>query len=139
MAALVWSRHPHCTAAEIREALQLTAQDRGPPGRDVDYGFGIVKAKNADEHLTNYGCAAAAVAPTQSLQSGVSKLLSAGMDEKLEFVLDIPTTGANTVACEIAGGSGDADLYTRWDSAVDFDNKNANAVRYMRACWKPAC
>lgn len=51
VAALVWSLNPTRSAADIREALQLTAIDKGAPGRDNAYGFGIIQAKAAHELL----------------------------------------------------------------------------------------
>lgn len=41
-AALVWAAFPSLTAAEVRQQLQVTAQDLGTPGRDNSYGFGLV-------------------------------------------------------------------------------------------------
>jgi len=51
VAALVWSLKPNCTNAQIRAALQATAEDLGTPGRDTSYGFGLVRAKNAYDSL----------------------------------------------------------------------------------------
>ena len=56
VAALVWSQFPSCTPARIRTALTATAQDRGTAGRDVYYGFGIVRAQNAVSYLQTNGC-----------------------------------------------------------------------------------
>ncbi len=56
VAALVWSQFPSCSAARIRTALTATAQDRGTTGRDVYYGFGIVRAQNAVSYLQTNGC-----------------------------------------------------------------------------------
>ncbi len=56
VAALVWSYYPSCTPARIRTALNATAQDRGTAGRDVYYGFGIVRAQNALSYLQTNGC-----------------------------------------------------------------------------------
>lgn len=55
-AALVWSNHPNCTGEEVRAALKATAQDIGDPGRDVHFGFGIVKAKAASDYLAGQAC-----------------------------------------------------------------------------------
>ena len=52
VAALIWSCHPTKTNQQIRNALTSTALDKGAPGRDNSYGFGIVRAKNA---LTGLG------------------------------------------------------------------------------------
>lgn len=57
VAALVWSYHPTCSAANLRKALTATAEDLGATGRDVDYGFGLVRALNAKQYLDRYGCA----------------------------------------------------------------------------------
>ncbi|SEA62107.1 S8 family serine peptidase [Alkalimonas amylolytica] len=57
VAALVWSNHPQCTGTEIREALKATAEDAGAPGKDVYFGYGIVKALEAHQYLATFGCA----------------------------------------------------------------------------------
>jgi serine protease len=51
VAALVWSLNPTKTAAQVREALQKTAADKGTTGRDNSYGYGIVQAKAAHDFL----------------------------------------------------------------------------------------
>ncbi len=56
VAALVWSNHPGCSNAQVREALKATAQDQGTPGRDDYYGYGIIKAKAASTYLAGLGC-----------------------------------------------------------------------------------
>jgi subtilisin family serine protease len=56
IAALVWSQFPTCTNANIRNALNTTAQDLGTAGRDSSFGYGLVKAKAAADYLTLNGC-----------------------------------------------------------------------------------
>lgn len=56
IAALVWSNFPNCTGTEIRNALKATAQDAGATGKDVYFGYGIVKAKAAYDYLSVNGC-----------------------------------------------------------------------------------
>ena len=56
VAALVWSNFPSCSGTEIRNALKATAQDAGAAGKDVYFGYGIVKAKAAYDYLTVNGC-----------------------------------------------------------------------------------
>jgi subtilisin family serine protease len=51
VAALVWSLYPSRTNAEIRDALQKTALDKGTVGRDNAYGYGVVQAKAAYDYL----------------------------------------------------------------------------------------
>ena len=56
VAALVWSNHPSCSGEQIRSALKATAEDGGAAGKDVYFGYGIVKAKAASDYLTANGC-----------------------------------------------------------------------------------
>lgn len=51
VAALIWSANPAWTNVQIRDALTSTALDLGEPGRDVEYGFGLVQAYDALELL----------------------------------------------------------------------------------------
>jgi subtilisin family serine protease len=51
VAALVWSHCPDATAAQVRDAMNRTALDKGASGRDNLYGYGIVKAKAALDYL----------------------------------------------------------------------------------------
>ncbi|WP_337841281.1 S8 family serine peptidase [Rheinheimera sp.] len=57
VAALVWSNNPGCTGSQIRSALKATAQDAGAAGKDVYFGYGIVKAAAAHQYLQTNGCA----------------------------------------------------------------------------------
>jgi type VII secretion-associated serine protease mycosin len=69
VAALVRSRFPTMSAAEVVHRLEATADDKGPPGRDSEYGYGIVdpvKALTANvAPLTPSASAAPVVSPTQ--------------------------------------------------------------------------
>jgi subtilisin family serine protease len=56
VAALVWARHPQCTAAQLRNSLNLSALDLGTAGRDTRYGFGLVQAKAAVDRIAARGC-----------------------------------------------------------------------------------
>lgn len=51
VAALVWSHCPSATSAQVRDAMDKTAQDKGATGRDTSYGYGIVKANAALAYL----------------------------------------------------------------------------------------
>lgn len=57
VAALVWSNHPGCSGEQIRSAIKASAEDQGASGHDVNFGFGLVKAKAANDYLNMYGCA----------------------------------------------------------------------------------
>lgn len=52
VAALVWSHFPDKSAQEIRQALQESAQDLGPTGKDIRFGHGLVNAKRAFNFLS---------------------------------------------------------------------------------------
>lgn len=56
VAALVWSRHTGCTAAQIRSSLQKSALALGGSVPNNDYGYGLVQAKAADDRITSLGC-----------------------------------------------------------------------------------
>ena len=42
-AALWWSRHPNWTADQVRAALKASAKDLGPPGHDLETGYGLLQ------------------------------------------------------------------------------------------------
>lgn len=44
LAALVWGMAPNMTAAQVRQAIESTADDLGPPGWDIYYGYGRINA-----------------------------------------------------------------------------------------------
>jgi subtilisin family serine protease len=55
VAALVWSHFTTKSNAEVRTALEQSAEDKGTAGRDNSYGYGIVKAKAAYDLLAGGG------------------------------------------------------------------------------------
>ncbi|WP_448547555.1 S8 family serine peptidase [Thalassotalea fusca] len=57
VAALVWSHHPSCTATDVRNAMNMTAQDLDTAGRDNKTGHGLVKAQAALNYLAGQSCA----------------------------------------------------------------------------------
>lgn len=56
VAALVWSQHTGCSAAEMRASLNNSAMDLGALGRDDLFGFGLIQAKTASQRITDMGC-----------------------------------------------------------------------------------
>ena len=56
VAALVWSYFPTCTATQIRNSLNKSAEDLGAAGRDTKFGFGLVRAKAALDRINLLGC-----------------------------------------------------------------------------------
>ncbi len=65
-AALVWSKYPQLSSTQVIDHLTKTATDKGAPGRDSDYGFGIVNVVKA---LTTEPSTAPTASPTRSLQT----------------------------------------------------------------------
>lgn len=55
VAALIWSAAPTKSNADVRKALQVTAEDLGAAGRDTSFGFGLVRAKAALDYLAPSG------------------------------------------------------------------------------------
>ena len=51
VAALIWSTYPGATNVQVRKALDSSAQDLGPAGRDTSYGYGLVQAVAALDAL----------------------------------------------------------------------------------------
>ena len=115
VAALVWSNHPQCTAAQIRSALNRTAQDRGTTGRDNSYGFGIVQAKAAVDNITANGCSGGGGTTPPGGGATVNNI-SATTGNWYRTSYNIPA-GVTTVTFKISGGTGDADLYIRRNAA----------------------
>jgi len=60
VALLLWNRFPWCNNREIRTALEQGATDKGPPGKDNFYGYGIVNYWASFDYLSTYGCLASA-------------------------------------------------------------------------------
>jgi subtilisin family serine protease len=76
VAALVWSQNTARTNAQIRDALQKSAQDLGAAGRDTSYGFGLVQAKAAVDYLNNGG----GTPPPATITLSVAKVKSGGQN-----------------------------------------------------------
>jgi subtilisin family serine protease len=44
LAGLIWAQHPGYSAAQVIAAMQSTASDLGPAGKDSTYGYGLIDA-----------------------------------------------------------------------------------------------
>lgn len=118
VAALVWSHHSTCSAAQIRDALNASAQDLGSAGRDVKFGYGLVQTKDAIDYLDANGCSGSGGGgepPADGvLTNGVTETnLSASTGASLYYTLDVPA-GATDLSFSMNGGTGDGDLYVRF-------------------------
>lgn len=118
VAALVWSNNPDCTADEVRSALKSTAVDLDVAGRDDKTGFGLVQAKAASDALAT-SCGGTTPPPPpptgNTLENGVAKT-NLGSSTELSFTMEVPA-GATDLIFDMAGGTGDADLYVKFGSA----------------------
>jgi subtilisin family serine protease len=47
VAALIRAKYPNLSASEVIHRMTATADDKGPPGRDAEYGYGIVNPVRA--------------------------------------------------------------------------------------------
>jgi len=66
VASLVWGEVPTATNTQLRMALESTAQDMGPAGRDDASGYGLVQAQAAVEALRSQPFVNAAPIPAFS-------------------------------------------------------------------------
>ncbi|WP_121399063.1 type VII secretion-associated serine protease mycosin [Micromonospora sp. M71_S20] len=79
-AALIRSKYPYLPASEVAHRLTATAIDKGPPGRDDEYGHGVidlVAALTADVPPLGFGSATAS-APTQTTSTTTAVAEPAG-------------------------------------------------------------
>ncbi|MEV4830223.1 S8 family serine peptidase [Micromonospora sp. NPDC049257] len=81
-AALVRSKYPYLPAAEVVHRLTATAVDKGPPGRDDEYGYGVidlVAALTAD--VPPLGFESVTAAPPQAGTTSAATSSSGGNDD----------------------------------------------------------
>nr|WP_136251387.1 S8 family serine peptidase [Ningiella ruwaisensis] len=131
-AALVWSFFPQCSNQQIRNALNVTAKDKGAAGRDNFYGNGIVKARDAYDYIATNGCdgsggsdgGGGGVEPV----SGQLNNLSDSRNNWKRYTWNVPA-GVSTLTISISGGSGDADLYIKRGSQPETNSYDCRPYR----------
>lgn len=136
VAALVWSNHSSCSAAQIRNVLNTSALDLGATGRDNSFGYGLVQAKNAHEWIVNNGCDGSGNSggddddnPNNQLQNRQVKApLTANRGQELGYFIDIPA-GARNLVIQTRGGTGDADLFVRAGSEPSLNQFDCRPYR----------
>ena len=90
VAALVRSRFPSMSAAEVVHRLEATADDKGPPGRDSEYGYGIVdpvKALTADVPPLTAAASPVASPTRNARQDRAAPMLIAGLGGLVAAIL----------------------------------------------------
>ncbi|MGS2719476.1 S8 family serine peptidase [Paraglaciecola aestuariivivens] len=95
VAALVWSNHTDCTGEDIRAALKATAMDSGAAGKDVNFGYGIVQAADADAYLTANACGGTTPPPPPP-PTGDFELSANGYKSKGTQNVDLNWSGATS-------------------------------------------
>jgi serine protease len=103
VAALIWSADVNRSNVEIREALQQTAKDLGPAGKDNAYGYGLVQAKDALVFLgggsppppPSGATTVSVVSITYSMQGGKNKDKDIVITLTVRDNLDNPVGGAS--------------------------------------------
>lgn len=103
VAALVWSHYPQCSNAQIRNALNKSATDKGTAGRDVNFGFGIINAKAAFDYLST-SCDGGVINPPQN-QAPVAKF-SASINGRTVTLTNQSTDDKAVVSYAWAFGDG---------------------------------
>jgi hypothetical protein len=63
--ARIWAAYPKCSSADVRRAIEATAKDLGPPGKDTMFGHGLLQAEAAYDHLAKQECGKATAVPPQ--------------------------------------------------------------------------
>lgn len=115
VAALVWSHHPSCTAAQIRTVLTATAEDLGAPGRDVQFGHGLVQAKAAVDHLNANGCSGTPGGDLPAIDETTNNI-NVSRRNWVRYTFDL-ADGYSNFNVAMSGGTGDADLYVTYGKA----------------------
>jgi len=89
VAALLFAFNPGASADQVRQAIQSTALDLGAPGRDNDFGYGLVQSAAALEALG--GSFAPSPTPTQPQPLPTSTFTPSPVPPTTEVVTPTPT------------------------------------------------
>ena len=98
IAALAWSNNLGCTNADVRNAMNATAEDLGAAGRDNAYGYGLAKARAASDYLTA-NCGGGGTDPDP--EPGSITLSASGYKVKGSKVVDLSWNGATSASVDI--------------------------------------
>jgi subtilisin family serine protease len=138
VAALVWSSNLTRTDAQIRDALQKSAKDLGPVGRDTSYGYGLVQAKAALDYLN--GSAPPPPTVTTARVASITYKTQSGKNQTRDLVVTL--TVRNNLGNAVSGASVSIRLFrnasldstangtTASDGTVSFVLRNAASGTY---------
>lgn len=99
--ALIRSKYPYLPASEVAHRLTATAIDKGPPGRDDEYGYGVidlVAALTADVPPLGFGSATAG-APAHTASTTTAAAEPADDGDSGTTARGLVTLGVIVAAC----------------------------------------
>ncbi len=107
-AALVWAAHPDWSNAQVRQALESSAQDVATAGKDAKTGFGLVRADLAIAQSPSAPAPPPAPAPAPSAGvalSPASQSKSVVKGGSVAYTFQVQNTGSanDTVAVSLSG------------------------------------
>jgi subtilisin family serine protease len=108
-AALVRSRYPKLSAAEVVHRLEATATDKGAPGRDTEYGYGLINIAAA---LTATVRPAVSNTPSTSPPTSASPIATATSAPPPAGA--VPKSGSSTAVGLVAGVAALAAVLLVW-------------------------
>jgi thermitase len=117
LAALILSRNPTLTPDQVRAIIQGTADDLGPSGWDINFGYGRINARRALEKTTPYDGPFPVRAPLPPLAewpAGCQDIIAGGSFEELgapwelagDASIDATHAYSGTHALHLTGGPG---------------------------------
>lgn len=103
-AALLRSRYPNMTAAEVVDRLETTAVDKGAPGVDPDYGHGIIDIVAALSDGGGSGATASAAPATTTAAAAPPATTAAAAPETEPASSSTPLIAGGVVVVVLLGG-----------------------------------
>ena len=92
VAALILEAHPGWSPAQVRSALESTAMDKGDPGRDDTYGYGLIDALSATSFLSVDPVSFCVTLPPNTTWDGLLTIDNNGPDALPFNIFDYETT-----------------------------------------------
>lgn len=138
VAALVWSHFTECSAVQIRDVLNNSAQDLGTSGRNNEFGYGLVQAQAAVNYLNNNPCDGSGDDGTGGDDGNVDSPITATADAykvRGRVSVDVSWTGAESNQVTVArNGSVVATVNTSAGSYTDETGINGSGTFTYQVC-----
>lgn len=104
VAALVWAKYPKMKLAEVLQAMQKGATDKGTKGKDSQYGYGVVNAANALTAAQVIASPSPSASPSASPSESPSEEAAPTETAAAEPVADTKDTGGSMMPVLGIGG-----------------------------------